>query len=100
MALQTVAAAAGVGIAAGPWLRSLVFAHSVDFRAPLRSRCPQCRYLVVPIAVRGLAAVAALDGRCPACRRLLGLPAGSVELLAAACLAVLALSVWVLAAWS
>lgn len=103
MALDIVAAAAGLGIAAGPWLRGLVFAHSVAFHAPLRSRCPQCGYLVVPIAVRGLATVAPPDGRCPACTRLLGLPAGVVELLTAVCLAVLALSApsaWVLAAWS
>lgn len=103
MALHIVAAAAGVGIVAGPWLRGLVFAHSVGFRAPLRCRCPQCGSLVAPIAARGLAAAAPPDGRCPACRRLLGLPAGAVELLAAVSLAVLALSapsVWVLAAWS
>lgn len=103
MPLHTVLAAAGVGIAAGPWLRGLVFAHTVEFKAPLRRRCPHCGHIAMPVALRGLAVVAPPDGRCPACTRPIGPPAAVVELLAAVSVAVLAMSApsgWVLAAWA
>jgi prepilin signal peptidase PulO-like enzyme (type II secretory pathway) len=102
-ATHTVLAAAGVGITAGPWLRGLVFAHTVEFTAPLRRRCPYCGHIAVPVALRGLAAVAPPDGRCPTCTRPIGPPAAVVELFAAVSVAVLAISApsgWVLAAWA
>ncbi len=102
MPLTTLLAAAGAGLAAGPWLRGLIYAHTVAYRQPLRWRCPRCGHPVVALAWRGLAATAPLDGRCPSCTYLIGPPAGGVELLAATVVAVLALSApsgWVLAAW-
>ncbi|MEJ3741752.1 prepilin peptidase [Actinomycetes bacterium KLBMP 9797] len=103
MPLHTILAAAGAGIAAGPWLRGLAFAHTVEYQAPLRRRCPHCGHHAVPVALAGLAAVAPPDGRCPTCARPIGPQAGVVELLAAVTLVVLAAyapSGWVLAAWS
>jgi leader peptidase (prepilin peptidase)/N-methyltransferase len=102
MLLTTVVAAVGAGVIPGPWLRGLVFAHTVEYRQPARSRCPSCGHVAVPVALRGLVAVAPVDGRCPTCRTVLGPPAGSVEVFAAIVIAVLALqapSGWVLAAW-
>ncbi len=103
MSLTPILAAASAGVLAGPWLRGLVFAHSVAYGQPPRSTCPTCATDVVPVAGRGLAAVAPIRGRCPTCAARIGPPAGSVEVLAAIVLAILAWhapSVWVLAAWS
>jgi leader peptidase (prepilin peptidase) / N-methyltransferase len=101
MSLTTILVAVGVGVAAGPWLRGLVFAHTVPYGQPPRSRCPICGHHVVPVAWRGLAA-ALVTGRCPHCTTAIGPPTGAVELLAAAVvvpLAVHAPSGWVFAAW-
>jgi leader peptidase (prepilin peptidase)/N-methyltransferase len=57
----------------------------------------------VAVRWRGLLAVAPVRGRCPNCATRIGPPAGAVEMLAAAVLAVLAVrapSAWLLAAWS
>jgi leader peptidase (prepilin peptidase)/N-methyltransferase len=100
--LATVVAAAGLAVLAGPWLRGLVFAHTVAYGTPPRSRCPTCRQPVVAVALRGLVAVGPLTGRCPICVRPLGPPVAAVEVLAALVLAVLAVRAptgWVLAAW-
>jgi len=100
--LTTIVAAVTVGMFAGPWLRGLVFAHTVGYGQPLRRRCPFCGHHAVPVALWGLAAVAPVDGRCPTCGTVLGPPTGAVELLAATVVAMLALhapSGWVLAAW-
>ncbi|MBT8225648.1 MAG: prepilin peptidase [Dactylosporangium sp.] len=100
--MVTIPLAAGVGVLAGPWLRGLVFAHAVGWRQPLRQHCPACGTSVIPMTWRGLLAVAPLDGRCPTCRTPIGPVAGSVEILAALVLSMLAMrapSGWVLAAW-
>jgi leader peptidase (prepilin peptidase)/N-methyltransferase len=102
MSLTTIAVAAGIGLVAGPWLRGLVFAHSVEHGQPPRGSCPRCGAHVLSVRRRALAAVAPLRGRCPTCRTRIGPPAGGVEVLAATVLAVLAVrapSAWVLAAW-
>ncbi len=103
MSLTTIIAAVGVGVAAGPWLRGLVFAHTVGYGQPPRSRCPTCGHHVVPVAWRGLAAAAPITGHCPHCDTAIGPPTAAVELLAAAVLVPLAVhapSGWVFAAWS
>lgn len=103
MSLTTTIVAAGTGLAAGPWLRGVVFAHSVKHGQPPRGSCPQCDAPVVSVRWRGLLAVAPLRGRCPNCATRIGPPAGVVEALAAAALAVLAVrapSAWLLPAWS
>ncbi|GIJ62184.1 type 4 prepilin-like proteins leader peptide-processing enzyme [Virgisporangium aurantiacum] len=95
--------AMAVAVASGPWLRGLVFAHSVAYRHPLRRRCPTCGVVAVRVAGRGVLAAAPVDGRCHLCGVPLGRPVGTVEGTAAAVLVVLALvapSGWVLAAWS
>ncbi len=102
MSLTTIVTAAGTGLVAGPWLRGLVFAHSVTPDQPPRSRCPRCGIPVVALRWRAVAAVAPVRGRCRNCAARVGPPAGLVEVLAAAVLAVLAWhapSFWVLAAW-
>jgi leader peptidase (prepilin peptidase)/N-methyltransferase len=102
MSLIPVLTAAGTGLLAGPWLRGLIFAHSVASGQPPRASCPGCGTAVVWERWRALVAVAPLRGRCPACATRIGPPAGPVELIAAAVLAVLAgcaPSAWVLAAW-
>jgi leader peptidase (prepilin peptidase)/N-methyltransferase len=102
MSLTALLAATTTGGCAGPWLRGLVFAHTVAYRQPPRSRCPTCATLVVPVALRGVVALAPLDGRCPSCATGIGPPPGTVELIAAAVLFLIALhapSDWVLAAW-
>jgi leader peptidase (prepilin peptidase)/N-methyltransferase len=94
--------AAGLGVAAGPWLRGLIFAHTVAYGSSPRSHCPGCGHRAVPVAWRGLAAVAPLGGRCPACAAPVGPRVGAVEVVAAALLAGLAWrapSGLVLAAW-
>jgi leader peptidase (prepilin peptidase)/N-methyltransferase len=100
--LITVVVAASLAVVAGPWLRGLVFAHTVAYGTPPRSRCPTCGQPAVVVALRGLAAVGPLDGRCPHCSWQVGPPVAAVEVLAALVLAVLAVrapSGWVLAAW-
>jgi leader peptidase (prepilin peptidase) / N-methyltransferase len=102
MVLTTIVAAVAVGVIAWPWLRGLVFAHTVAYGQPVRSRCPLCGHLAVPVALHGLAAVAPVDGRCPTCRNPIGPAAGAVEVLAAPVVALLTLhapSGWVLVAW-
>jgi leader peptidase (prepilin peptidase)/N-methyltransferase len=99
----TILLAAVLGVLAGPWLRGLVFAHTVAWQQPLRHRCPVCRTPVVSIVGRGLLAVAPYDGHCPTCTSPIGPVAGSVETIAALALATLTTrqcSGWVLAAWT
>ncbi|GAA1025664.1 hypothetical protein GCM10009557_00460 [Virgisporangium ochraceum] len=94
--------AAALALVTGPWLRGLIFAHSVAYRQPLRRRCPACGAIAVG-ARAGLLIAAPLDGRCPLCRSPLGPTPGVVELTCAAVLvgiAVAAPSGWVLAAWT
>jgi len=100
--VSTVLAAAGLAVVAGPWLRGLVFAHSVAYGTPPRSRCPLCGHPAAVEALRGLAAVAPLDGRRPTCARPVGPPVAAVEVMAGLVLVVLAVpapTAWVLAAW-
>lgn len=95
--------ATALGMASGPWLRGLVFAHSVAYREPLRRRCPTCGVVAVVVAVRGVLAAAPVDGHCYLCEAPVGRAAGSVEWIATAvtvALALVAPSGWVLAAWS
>jgi leader peptidase (prepilin peptidase)/N-methyltransferase len=102
MSLTAVLATAGAGLLAGPWLRGLVFAHSVPAGQPPRGGCPSCHTPVAATRWRALLAVAPLRGRCPACATRIGPRPGPVELIAAAVLAVLAAcapSAWVFAAW-
>ncbi len=103
MSLTWILGAAGTGLLAGPWLRGLVFAHSVPTGQAPRGTCPGCGTPVVDVRWRALLAVAPVPGRCQTCRTRIGPPAGAVEALAAAVLALLsavAPSGWVLAAWS
>jgi leader peptidase (prepilin peptidase)/N-methyltransferase len=98
----TVLAALGTGIAAGPWLRGLLFAHTVAYGQPLRRHCPHCGHPAVATALRGVAAAAPINGRCPTCASIIGTPAGAVEILAGTVVTILAVhapSSWVLAAW-
>ena len=102
MSLTAVWTAAGIGLLAGPWLRGLVFAHSVPAGQPPRGECPRCGTPVVGVRWRALLAVAPVRGRCRTCAARIGPRPGVVEVLAAAVLAVLAASApsaWVLAAW-
>jgi leader peptidase (prepilin peptidase)/N-methyltransferase len=102
MPVIAVLAAVGLAVVAGPWLRGLVFAHTVAYGTPPRRSCPNCGQPVIVAALRGLAAVGPLDGRCPTCARQVGPPAAAVELITALVLAVVAVrapSGWVLAAW-
>lgn len=102
MSLASILAAAGVGVAAGPWLRGLVFAHTVPYKSPLRRRCPHCGHHAVAVALRGLTAVAPPDGRCPNCTNPIGAPLAAVEVLSATVVALLAVhapSGWVFTAW-
>jgi leader peptidase (prepilin peptidase)/N-methyltransferase len=95
--------AMAVAVASGPWVRGLVFAHSVAYSEPLRQRCPTCGVVVVVVALRGVLAAAPVDGHCYFCGASVGEAAGSVEWIAAAALLALALAApsgWVLAAWS
>jgi len=99
----TSAAAITAGIAVGPWLRGLVFAHAVGFGQPHRTRCPHCGHTAVTVAANGLLAYGPWDGRCRTCASLIGPPPGPVELAAAVLLAMAATyapSPWVAAAWS
>jgi leader peptidase (prepilin peptidase)/N-methyltransferase len=102
-AVAMAGAALTTGVVAGPWLRGLVFAHTVPYGVPPRGRCPFCGHVVAPVAWGGLAAIGPVDGRCPTCAQRVGpLPAG-VELVTALVLLMLAVrapSGWVLAAWS
>jgi leader peptidase (prepilin peptidase)/N-methyltransferase len=94
--------AAGVGVAVSPWLRGLLFAHSVAYGCSPRGRCPGCGGRAVWVALWGLAAVAPVRGRCRWCGLRIGPRFGGVEAVAALALAVLAwkpVSGWVLAAW-
>lgn len=103
MSLTAVLAAATTGVVAGPWIRGLVFAHTIAYGQPPRRNCPACARVAAPVAWRGLLAVAPLRGRCPSCRARIGPPTGATEILAAATLTILALrapSGWVLAAWA
>ncbi len=103
MPVTAVLVASAAAVAAGPWLRGLVFAHSVAYGVPPRSGCPYCGAPVATVAMRGLAAVGPVDGRCPTCNQQIGPPAAAVEIVTALVLAVLmvrAPSGWVLAAWS
>jgi leader peptidase (prepilin peptidase)/N-methyltransferase len=102
MSLTAMLTAAGSGVLAGPWLRGLVFAHSVAYGQPPRGSCPTCGTPVVGVRWWALLAVAPVRGRCRACATRIGPLPGPVELLGAAVLAVLAAcapSAWVLAAW-
>lgn len=75
---HAVVVAAVAGLASGPWLRALVFTHSVAAGPPTRRRCPGCGVTVV----RSGLPLAPLDGRCDACRARIGPSAGHVEIVA------------------
>jgi leader peptidase (prepilin peptidase)/N-methyltransferase len=80
-------AAALAGALAGPWLRARIFAHSVAYQRPLRTRCPACHHpLPRPLWQSRLP----VTGRCAACRRRIGPAPGVVEVCTALTLAVLA----------
>lgn len=103
MPVTTVLTSCATAVAAGPWLRGLVFAHTVPYGTPPRSNCPYCGTQVATVALRGLAAIGPLDGRCPTCTQHIGPPLAVVEIVAMLVLVVLAVrapSGWVLAAWS
>jgi leader peptidase (prepilin peptidase)/N-methyltransferase len=73
-----------VGAMAGPPLRAVIFAHSVESTVPWRTTCPACG---APVARRWVGLPP--TGRCPACRSKVGPPPLAVELVAgAACAAV------------
>jgi leader peptidase (prepilin peptidase)/N-methyltransferase len=102
MALQTALLATGVGVAAGLWLRGLIFAHSVPWGSLPRSRCPGCGHPAVSATLGGLAAVAPVGGRCKRCFLRIGPRLGGVDVVAGALVAGLAWRApsWlVLAAW-
>lgn len=104
MELTTAVLAGGLGLFAGPWLRGLVFTHSVAWQQPLRTRCPACGTNVVDPGRWGLAVAVPIGGRCPRCRTTIGPPAGSVEIVAATVLVALTIRApadqpWILAAW-
>jgi leader peptidase (prepilin peptidase)/N-methyltransferase len=104
MELTTAALAGGLGVLAGPWLRGLIFAHSVAWQQPLRARCPGCGTDIVAPGRWGLAVAAPIDGKCPCCRTTIGPPTATVEIVAAAVLVALSLRApadrpWVVAAW-
>jgi leader peptidase (prepilin peptidase)/N-methyltransferase len=87
MTLALPAAAALAGALSGPSLRAAIFAHSVPYDLPLRTRCPGCRH---PLPRPWWRARLPVTGRCPACRRRIGPAVGVVEACTAATLAVLA----------
>jgi leader peptidase (prepilin peptidase)/N-methyltransferase len=100
--LTTTLTAALTGLICGPWLRGLVYAHSVPYGQPPRGTCTRCGTTVVSLSWRALHAVAPPRGRCPTCAAHIGPPPGLTELLAATVLTVLAIcapSAWILAAW-
>ena len=88
------------GTLSGPVLRGRIFHHSVPSGQPWRRECPHCQHLVIRTT---LAAVLPPTGKCPNCRKPIGPAPGTVEVLAAAVLAVVALRAdtwWTLAAWA
>ena len=102
MSLTAALITAAIGLLAGPWLRGLIYAHSVPAGQPPRAACPNCGTPVVWLRWQALLAVAPLRGRCRRCATRIWPRAGVVEALAAVVLAVLAgaaPSAWVLAAW-
>lgn len=78
-----IGVAAAVGLLLGPALRAVVFHHSVESGQPWRRHCPGCGRAVRPGPLPP-------GGRCPDCRVRIGPPPYTVELAAAAVLALLA----------
>jgi leader peptidase (prepilin peptidase)/N-methyltransferase len=94
--MHAVLAALG-GLGAGPVLRGLIFYHSVPSDQPWRRECPQCNHHILRVPLLPP------TGKCPNCRNRVGPPAGTVELVAAAALTILALRAdtwWTFAAWA
>ncbi len=86
MNLPAILLTATAGAAAGPWLRAVIFRHSVAYGRPRRIKCPRCRHPVGSGWQRRLP----VTGRCPNCSRRLGAPALAVETTAAVVLALIA----------
>jgi hypothetical protein len=68
MSLTTLLGAAGTGLVGGPWLRGLVYAHTVPYGQAPRGSWGRCGTTLVRVPWRALRAVAPAQGRCPACR--------------------------------
>jgi leader peptidase (prepilin peptidase)/N-methyltransferase len=85
-----VVAVAVVGALLGPVLRGQILRHAVPAGEPWRDNCPHCTAMLLRPGRRGLPAALPSTGRCPRCGRRIGPPPGSVEVLAATLLALLA----------
>jgi leader peptidase (prepilin peptidase)/N-methyltransferase len=85
--------AAGLGVAAGPFLRTQAFRSSVPVETPRRTTCPRCDGTVVQggLTWRDLAGLR--SGRCRWCDLLVGPQPGTVEVAAAVSFGTLALTV-------
>ncbi|HEY7177180.1 MAG TPA: A24 family peptidase [Micromonosporaceae bacterium] len=79
-----------VGVAAGPVLRAAIFSHSVASGEPWRTHCPICDKALVRGNWSLLVSAVRPSGRCPACHTRVGPPIGSVEVVAAAVVGLLA----------
>jgi leader peptidase (prepilin peptidase)/N-methyltransferase len=91
---------ASAGVAAGPFLRAVIFGYGTPRGDPRRRNCPACGHLVLG-AGRPARVHLPPSGRCRFCRSRVGPLFLVVELLTAAVLAVLAVkatSAWELAA--
>jgi leader peptidase (prepilin peptidase) / N-methyltransferase len=91
---------AAAGVAAGPFLRAVIFGSGTPRGDPRRCHCPACGRLILGTGRPARVHLPA-SGRCRFCRSRIGPPLLTVELLTAAVLAVLAVkatSVWELAA--
>lgn len=89
MSPALIAAAALIGLSAGPLQRAVVFASSVPAGRPWRRSCPVCGYRLTGDR-RPLLTAAWVTGRCPRCRSRIGLRPLVPELITAAALALLA----------
>jgi leader peptidase (prepilin peptidase) / N-methyltransferase len=91
---------ASAGVAAGPFLRAVIFSYGTPRGDPRRRNCPACGRLILGAGGPGQAWLPP-GGRCRFCSSRIGPPLLVVELLTAAVLAVLTVrstSAWELAA--
>ena len=90
MSSVAVVAAAVVGALLGPVLRGEILRHAVPAGVPWRDDCPHCSGTLLRPGWRRLPATLPPSGACPRCGRRIGPPPGTVEVLAASLLALLA----------
>ena len=91
---------AAAGVAAGPFLRAVIFYRSTPSCDPPRRNCPACDRLILATSWPARLHLPP-NGQCPSCKTRIGPPLLAVEILTAAALAVIAAkatSAWELAA--